>query len=54
MTVVFTRLRVEMASNTCLISTGNGTFYLFTALTLADVVAEGRILLRGAIFTLSK
>ena len=49
--IVLTSLWVEMASDTCLIPTGNRTFYLFAALTLANVVAKWGILLRIAIFT---
>ena len=49
--IVFTSLRVEMASDACLVPAGNGAFYLFAALTLANVVAKWGILLRTAIFT---
>ena len=49
--IVFTRLRVEMASDTGLVSTCNRTFYLFSALTLANVGAKWGILLRIAIFS---
>ena len=49
--IVFARLWVEMASDTCLVSTGDRTFYLFAALTLTNVVAKWGILLRIAIFT---
>ena len=49
--IVFARLWVEMAADTCLVSTGDRTFYLFAALTLTNVVAKWGILLRIAIFT---
>ena len=50
---MLTGLRVQMPSDSLLISTGDGAFDLFAALTLPYVAREARFLLRRAIFAIA-